>query len=188
MDFYEVIKKRTSIKKFKDTPIPDAKLNNMINAAMMSPSWKNKTSYSFIIVDDQQKKNEIAGYVLNDTGEAAEALKEAPVLAVVVGDPEDSGKINGKEYYLVDSAVAMEHFILAAANEGYGTCWIASLDENKVKTALRIPDKYSVVALTPIGEFNESKPHNEPKDLHDHVYRNYWSMTYSDKKHFAISR
>ncbi|KOF55950.1 MULTISPECIES: nitroreductase family protein [Clostridium] len=188
MDFYEVIKKRTSIKKFKNTPIPDGKLNNIINAAMMSPSWKNKTSYSFIIVDDEQKKNEIAECVLNDTGEAAEALKEAPIVAVVVGDPEDSGKINGKEYYLVDSAIAMEHFILAAANEGYGTCWIASLDENKVKTSLRIPEKYSVVAVTPVGEFAESKSHNEPKDLRDHVYKNYWSMDYSDKKHFAITR
>lgn len=188
MDFYEVIKKRTSIKKFKNTPIPSGKLNNMIDAAMMSPSWKNKTSYSFIIIDDEQKKNEIADCVLNNTDEAAEALRTAPIAAVVVGDPEDSGKINGKEYYLADSAIAMEHFILAAANEGYGTCWMASLDENKVKTLLRIPEKYSVVAITPVGEFDESKPHNEPKDLRDHVYKNYWSMAYSDKKHLAINR
>lgn len=185
MDFYEVVKKRTSIKKFRDTPIAVPKLDSIINAAMMSPSWKNKTSYHFVIVDDEVKKQDIASSIQNDSGDAASAIKEAPICVVVVGEPDNSGNVEGKQMYLVDSAIAMEHFILAAANEGYGTCWIASFDQNKIKTSLRIPDSYVVVAVTPVGEPDESKPHNEAKDVRQHVYMNYWSMPYTEKKHLV---
>ncbi|PJI09730.1 MULTISPECIES: nitroreductase family protein [Clostridium] len=186
MDFYQVIKSRTSIKKFKNTPIAGPKLDNMLNAAMMAPSWKNKTSYSVIVVDDAAKKGAIANCVINADEEAKNAVNDAPMVIVVVGDKSQSGVINGKEYYLVDSAIAMEHFVLAAANEGYGTCWIASFDEQKIKTELRIPDKYSVVAITPVGEIAESKKHYEPKEASDHIYKNYWSMPYTEKKHLVM--
>ncbi|WP_234119303.1 nitroreductase family protein [Clostridium hydrogenum] len=186
MDFYEVVKKRTSIKKFKNTPISEPKLDSIINAAMMSPSWKNKTSCSFIIVDDADKKNEIAEAIKNGSTEAADSIREAPMAVVIVGEPDDSGNVDGKQMYLVDSAIAMEHFILAATNEGYGTCWIASLDQKKIKTSLRIPEKYAVVAVTPLGEFGETKPHNEPKDIREHVFKNYWTVPYSEKKHLVM--
>ena len=55
MQFYDVVKMRQSIKKFKNTPINTEKLARMINAAMMSPSWKNKTSYKFILVDEKSE-------------------------------------------------------------------------------------------------------------------------------------
>ncbi|AAK80267.1 nitroreductase [Clostridium acetobutylicum] len=186
MDFYQVIKTRTSTKKFKNTPIAAPKLDNMLNAAMMSPSWKNKTSYSFVIVDDERKKDAIANFIINSDEDAKNSVKDAPMVVAIVGDTTESGHINGKEYYLVDSAIAMEHFVLAAANEGYGTCWIASFDEKRMKDELRIPDKYSVVAITPVGEVGESKAHYEPKDIENHIYRNYWSMPYSEKKHLVM--
>ncbi|URZ16815.1 nitroreductase family protein [Clostridium felsineum] len=186
MDFYKVIKSRVSTKKFKNVPVATPKLDNMLNAAMMAPSWKNKTSYSLIVVDDESKKNAVANLIINSDEEAKNAVKDAPILAIIVGDPSESGHINGKEYYLVDSAIAMEHFVLAAANEGYGTCWIASFDEQKVKEELRIPEKYSIVAMTPVGEVEQSKAHYEAKDIENHIFRNYWSMPYSEKKHLVM--
>jgi nitroreductase len=53
----------------------------------------------------------------------------------------------------------MDHIILAAANEGLGTCWIGAFEEKKVKEILGIPEDVRVVALTPIGY-----PAEEPKD------------------------
>jgi nitroreductase len=100
--------------------------------------------------------------------------------AIVVADPASSGEVENKEYYLVDSAIAMEHFILSATNEGYGTCWIAALDEDIIKSALSIPQNYKVVALTPIGEISESKEHYEKKDVRDFVFLNSWENSYSE--------
>lgn len=181
MQFYDVIQNRTSIKKFKNTTLDKGKVERMINAAMMSPSWKDESSYKFIIVEEQNKKNVIAQAIRNKTQEAADAVKEAPMVTVVVASPERSGEIDNKEFYLVDGAIAMEHFILAATEEGYGTCWISAVDEKKIKTELGIPESYRVVGLTPVGEINEQKKDQTKKDAKNHVFLNNWNTAYTDK-------
>ncbi|MBU3190958.1 nitroreductase family protein [Clostridium bowmanii] len=179
MEFYDVVKTRQSIKKFKNTPIDNEKLGRMINAAMMSPSWKNNTSYKFILVDEKKKLEQISKSIINKDNSAAQSILDAPMTAVIVSDPNDSGEVQNKEYYLVDSAIALEHFVLSATNEGYGTCWIAAINEDIIKSTLSIPQKYKVVAMTPIGEIAESKEHNDKKSVSDYVFLNTWDNAYS---------
>ncbi|MGV8980346.1 nitroreductase family protein [Clostridium sp.] len=179
MEFYDVVKTRKSIKKFKNTPINNEKLARMINAAMMSPSWKNNSSYKFILVDEKEKLEQISKSIINKDNSAAQSILDAPMTAVIVSNPEDSGEVENKEYYLVDCAIALEHFVLAATNEGYGTCWIAAMDEDIIKSTLSIPQKYKVVAMTPIGEIAESKEHNDKKVVSDYVFLNTWDNAYS---------
>ncbi len=180
MQFYDVVKSRQSIKKFKNTPINTEKLARMINAALMAPSWKNNTSYKFILVDEKSELEQISKAIINNDNSAAQSILEAPMTAVVVADPNDSGEVENKEYYLVDSAIAMEHFVLAATNEGYGTCWIAALNEELIKSALSIPENYKVVALTPVGEIVESKDHYDKKDVKNILFRNNWNNPYTE--------
>jgi nitroreductase len=180
MQFYDVVKSRQSIKKFKSTPINTEKLARMINAAMMSPSWKNNTSYRFILVDEKTELQQISKAIMNKDNSAAQSILQAPMTAVVVADPSASGEVENREYYLVDSAIAMEHFVLSATNEGYGTCWIAAVDEDIIKKTLSIPQNYKVVAITPIGEIAESKEHNDKKDVRDFVFLNTWDNAYAE--------
>lgn len=180
MQFYDVVKSRQSIKKFKNTPINTEKLARMINAAMMSPSWKNNTSYRFILVDEKKELEQISKAIINKDNSAAQSILEAPMTAVVVADPGASGEVENREYYLVDSAIAMEHFVLSATNEGYGTCWIAAIDEDIVKKTLSIPQNYKVVAITPIGEIAESKEHSDKKDVSEFVFLNTWDNAYTE--------
>ncbi|MBX4265981.1 nitroreductase family protein [Clostridium estertheticum] len=179
MEFYDVVENRKSIKKFKSTPVNAEKLSRMINAAMMSPSWKNKTSYKFILVDEKKELMEISKAIMNKDNLASQSIIDATMTAVVVADPDASGEVENKEYYLVDSAIAMEHFILSATNEGYGTCWIADINEDIIKTALSIPQNYKVVAITPIGEITESKEHYDKKDVKEFVFSNTWDNAYT---------
>lgn len=184
MEFYDVVKKRKSIKKFKSGELDREKLLKIIDAAMRAPSWKNSTPYKFVLVDRDNLKQNIAGTILNKTTDTAEAVTNAPATIVVVADPNASGSMEEKDYYLVDSAIAMEHLILAATEEGYGTCWIGAFNEKKVKEILEIPDNYKVVALTPIGESaegEEEKPHQPKKDVKDYFYVNKWNESYMDQ-------
>ena len=57
----------------------------------------------------------------------------------------------GVPSYAVDLAIAMEHIVLAAVNEGLGTCWIGAFSQENVRKALGIPNKYKVVTVMPIG-------------------------------------
>lgn len=181
MEFYSVIENRKSITKFKDTELDKNSINRMINAAMRAPSWKNNTSYKFIIVDDDNEKKALSETILNKNDKASQSIKEAPVAVVIVGSPDESGEIEGKDYYLVDGAIAMEHFVLAATAEGYGTCWIGALDENKVKEILNIPDQLRIIAMTPVGEIAERDSHNPKKEIKDYVFYNKWDRSFVDE-------
>lgn len=178
MQFYDVIKNRESIKQFKSDPVDESKLTRIVNAVMMSPSWKNNSSYRLILIDNMEEKNKLSQTIINDTNEASKSIIQAPVVAVVVADPSQSGIVGDKEYYLVDGAIAMEHFVLAATNEGYGTCWIAAVNEDMVRQVLNIPENYRVVAMTPLGETAVSEESQEKKDISEYIFLNSWGESY----------
>jgi nitroreductase len=177
MDFYKVIENRTSNKSYKSTSIPTDKLDRIINAALMAPSWKNKTCYRFIFINQQNLKEQISNTIINKTDQTANAVKQASIIAIIVADPSESGNTADKSYFMVDCGIAMEHLVLAATNEGYGTCWIGSFEEDEVRKILNIPQSFRVVAMTPIGETNEGDEHYPPKDVSQHIYYNHWENT-----------
>lgn len=178
MNFYDVVNERTSIKSFKDTPIQRDKLDRVLEATMMAPSWKNNTSYKIILVNNEGEKAVLANSVMNNVDTVAGGVVEAPMVAVIIAEPDESGEINDKDFYLMDSAIAMEHFILSATNEGYGTCWIASFDEERIRNLLGIPGNYRVVAMTPIGVPAEDPKHHSKKDSSECIFLNQYGNSF----------
>jgi nitroreductase len=59
--------------------------------------------------------------------------------------------MDGKNYNDVDVAIAMDHLILAAADLGLGTCWIAAFDPDVARDVLNLPDGVEPIAFTPLG-------------------------------------
>jgi nitroreductase len=59
--------------------------------------------------------------------------------------------MDGKNYNDVDVAIALDHLILAAADIGLGTCWIAAFDPAAAREVLNLPDGVEPVAFTPLG-------------------------------------
>jgi len=52
MEFYDVTKRRKSVRKYKPDPIPDEVLNRILEAGRIAPSAKNIQPWRFIIVKD----------------------------------------------------------------------------------------------------------------------------------------
>ncbi|MCD1295624.1 nitroreductase [Methanocella sp. CWC-04] len=144
MEFYEVIRDRKSVRRYLPDKVPEEALLRVLEAARLAPSWCNKQCWSYIVVDDP-------GLISSIVAGGAKAFN-APMYIVLCADPSLSGSIGGKEYYLVDAAISMEHLVLAATAEGLGTCWLGAMfNEESVKKALSIPDGLRVVAITPLG-------------------------------------
>jgi nitroreductase len=144
MDFYDVVKTRKSVRSYKQDRVPEDVLLRILEAARLAPSWANKQCWRYVIVDEPGLISDIAPAVVKAFG--------APVMIVLCADPAQSGQREGKDYYLVDAAISMEHLVLAAAAEGLGTCWVAGrLEEASIRQALGVPDNLRVVAITPLG-------------------------------------
>ncbi len=156
MEFYEVIKRRRSIRKYNPRPIPEDILNRILDAGRSAPSAKNIQPWKFIVIKDPGNKKKVA-----EACRGQHWIADADV--IVCGCALEKiawGRMGGyMSSFAVDLAIAMDHIILAAANEGLGTCWIGAFEEKRVKEILGIPEDVRVVALTPIGY-----PAEEPKD------------------------
>ena len=59
--------------------------------------------------------------------------------------------------------------MLAAYEQGLGTCWIGHFDEDEVKKILGVPENVRVVALTPLGYPAESPAQRPRKKLEEIV-------------------
>jgi nitroreductase len=81
---------------------------------------------------------------------------------------------DGKNYTDVDVAIAMDHLILAAANAGLGTCWIAAFDPDAAREVLGLPDGVEPIAFTPLGYPADELGPKKRKPLSDLVRYEEW--------------
>lgn len=178
MDFFQTVSDRKSIFKYKSDEVKKESIKKMIEAAMRAPSWKNRSSFRIIVVEDKNIKDSLADTIMNKDDKAANAVKEAPMAIVVIGKPEESGEVEGKEFYLVDGAIAMEHIILGATAEGYGSLWIGAIDEEKAKDILKVSSEYKIIGITPVGLIEEENDHYPMKTIDDFVFINSFGDPY----------
>ena len=147
MDFYEVVKKRPSYRAYKPDMPEKEKIERILDAARLAPTWANMQGIRYIISQDPEKVKQIWSAIGQKT-----KFAEAPIFITGVISESGSGtNVNGLKYYAVDFGIAFEHLILAATEEGLATCWIGYFNEEKVKEILEIPKKYRVIGLTPLG-------------------------------------
>ncbi len=170
MEFYELVKRRRSIRAYRPDPFEEDKLLRILEAGRLAPSAANRQPWHFIVVRDPTKKE------LLRRGYNRDWFVKAPVIIVVCADPSEAWRRrDGEEYWKVDAAIAMEHIVLAAANEGLGACWIGAFDEKAVKEVLGIPEHIRVVAMTPLGYPAEEKgPVTDRKPLEEIVHYDGW--------------
>ncbi|MGB9742917.1 MAG: nitroreductase family protein [bacterium] len=155
MEFYEVIRRRMSVRAYKPDPVPDEVLNRILEAGRLAPSAKNLQPWKFIVVRDDKIRQELVPACRNQA-----FIAQAPLVICACALLEQAWKGMGGYWSAaeVDVTIALEHIILAAANEGLGTCWIGAFTESEVRRVLAIPEGVKPVALTPLGY-----PAQEPK-------------------------
>lgn len=146
----EVIQNRKSIRSYSSREIEKEKLEKILEAGRLAPSWQNKQCWHFIVIQTRETIKHLAlkSGVLSKTNFF---MKDAPVVIVACADPQKSGYLNGQYYYLVDTAIAFQHMMLVAWELGIGSCWMGAFNEEKIKEILHIPKNIRVVALSPFG-------------------------------------
>ena len=144
MSFAELAKMRQSDRKYKNQPVEKEKLIQCLETARISPSANNSQTWKFIVVDDFEKKEQIAecsiGLGMN------KFTHQCPVLVAVVLEQQNfmstiGSMIKNKNYSLFDIGIAVNQFCLQAADLGLGTCIIGWFDEKKIKKILGVRNR-----------------------------------------------
>lgn len=164
MEFYEVIRKRRSIRAYQEKEVEEKKLKNILEAARLAPSAANRQPWQFIVVKTKKVKKKFRKIYEKDW------FWRAPVVICACGKREEAWKRrDGKSYLEVDVAISMEHLILAATSEGLGTCWIGAFDPEEVKKVFNLGEDLEPIALTPVGYPVVSPPPTSRKSLKEIV-------------------
>ncbi len=148
MDFYKLIEQRETIRKFNPSKkISDEVLNRILNAGRLAPSASNRQPWTFVLVTTHKKLSQVkASY-------GREWFQKTPYILVVVGDKTKSW-IRPKDGYNsieTDLAIAMDHMILAAENEGVGACWVIAFDYELLAKAIGLKQHEVVYCMAALG-------------------------------------
>jgi len=141
MDALEIIKKRISIRVYKDKPIPKDTLEKIVDAARFAPTARNVQPWEFVVITKPETLKKIAE--LAENGRFI-ALGQA-CIAVFCSDT---------KYYLEDGCAATENILLAATALGIGSCWVAGDKKpycQAVSDLLNVPAAFKLVSLIALG-------------------------------------
>lgn len=149
-EFFKILEARRCVRKFKTDPVPDAVLQKIIAGAQLAPSAGNVQPWKFYIVRQQETKALLARAAFGQ-----QFLAQAPVVIVVVAEPELSGAkygTRGRElYYIQDTAAAVENILLCATAQELSGCWVGAFDEEATSQTLDLPPAQRPVAIIPLG-------------------------------------
>lgn len=147
---YGIITKRRSIRRFRQEPISSVTLKKLVNAARVAPSASNLQPLEYIVVDDKNLLHEVfttlrwASYIA-PKGDPPEGKKPTAYVVVLVNkEISNSG-------YERDVGAAVENILLAALEEGIGSCCIGSINKKRLRKILNIPHFLAIDSVIALG-------------------------------------
>lgn len=161
MNFLELVKLRQSSRKYSPRVVEREKIQRCIEAARLAPSASNSQPWTFVVVDEPDLCGKVARETYNAVIPFNRFVAQAPVIVAIVMErpsllTQIGGRIRKKDFYLIDTGIAAEHFCLQAAEEGLGTCMLGWFNEKNVQRLLNIPGKSRIGLLITLG-YSESR-------------------------------
>lgn len=168
------IASRKSVRSYTDQPVPDEMVEQLLRAAMAAPTAMNRQPWEFIVVNDRDTLDALAGKL-----KYAKMLAQAPLAIVVCSETmitlKDGTKVENN-FWEHDASAATENLLLAAEALGLGAVWTAASDGERsaaVREALHIPGTIMPLCVIPIG-FPAGNDQPKDKWKPEKIHYNSW--------------
>lgn len=146
MSFVKLAKARFSVRSYQPRPIEDKKMERIIEAGRVAPTACNLQPQRIFVVKSEENRRKLA-LICRFTF-------DAPTILVVCYDKDicwKNKRMNGHPSGETDAAIVTTHMMLAAAEEGIGSCWVGVFNSDEVKKTLGLPENLVVTALMLMG-------------------------------------
>jgi len=161
-EFFDLINKRQSCRKYLDKSVEKEKLIKCIEAARIAPSACNSQPWHFIVVNNKELSSKVAMCVQDKV--MNKFTSECKSFIIIV---EESGNLTSRagalmkqqDYRSVDLGIATEHLCLSATEQNLGTCILGWFNEKELKKLLNINKLKRIRLVVAIGypENNETR-------------------------------
>lgn len=187
MDIFDVIHKHRSIRAYKPDPVPDAVLNEILQAGLRASSSGNMQTFSVIVTRDRELREQ-----LYEPHMRQRMVLDAPVLLTFCADfhrmrrwlelsqaPDNFDNFMSFMVAAIDAILASQNVALAAEAKGLGICYLGSTLANcdQIGEILCTPPN-----VVPVVGFSLGYPDEDPAPrdrlpldglVHQEVYQDY---------------
>lgn len=141
---------RTSVRDYEARPVEKEKIEKMLRAAMAAPTAMNKQPWHFVVVDQRNVLDALAG-----ANPYAKMLKKATLAIVVCGNTDKMIEGGGRDFWIQDASAATENLLLAAHAMGLGAVWTGAYPSEErcisISKVLLLPDNLIPLNMIVVG-------------------------------------
>jgi F420 biosynthesis protein FbiB-like protein len=185
MQTLDAIAQRRSIRKFKDTSVPEEEVRAVLQAATLAPSGKNRQPWRFVVVQGDERRAEMVALMRQgiarvesygeDPGSSkwtAGVMEQAPVTIFVFDGLKTYDDKDGSwvDVDVQSIGAAIQNMLLAALDHGLGTLWICDVFYAVKELCGWLDEDHVLVAAVSLG-YPDQEPDARPRKSVDEVTR-----------------
>lgn len=157
MEFNKLITERYSVRKFKPEHLPQEVIDKILEAGHKAPTGCNYQPQRILVLNSEESISKLR--------ECTKCHFNAPTAMLVCHNKDESWKrpYDGALSSSVDAVIVATHIMLAAHEEGVGSCWVMHFDPFAMRENFNIPENIEPTALLVMGY---PSPDAEPLELH----------------------
>ncbi|MBO5126168.1 MAG: nitroreductase family protein [Clostridia bacterium] len=157
MEFNKLIAERYSVRKFKPEHLPQELIEKILEAGHKAPTGCNYQPQRILVLNTDESIAKLQNCTRCHFG--------APTAMLICHNTLETWKrpYDGALSSPVDAAIVTTHMMLAAHNEGVGSCWVMHFNPAAMRETFRIPEHIEPTALLVMGYPAEDA---EPIALH----------------------
>lgn len=171
MEFCELLLKRRSIRSYKDEPVLEKDVNEIVKAALYAPSWRNCESGRYYVALSDEAINTV--YESLPDFNKASTKNSAYIIATYKLN--ESGTVGTGEYTddlkdrwgAYDLGLQNAYLMLEASELGYDTLVMGLRDVDKIREYFAIPDDEVIMPVIAIGKRAVEPNLNKRKEVEE---------------------
>jgi len=204
MEFYDVVKRRRTVREFKEEAVPEEVVRRVLAAGLKAPCNAHLKSWQFILLRDRDKRSravsqglkardmrdgeEIERFVARFDDEELKGVyrRSLPVQLTMMLEAREVLVVCYKMKPLTECRalfelnplasawMCIENIMLALAAEGLFGCTYTPYESKGLKEFLGVPAGYEIAAVIPFGFPKEAPAEGESENLDARLHIDGW--------------
>lgn len=154
MSFAELVKDNRSRRRFRqDSSVDVETLRGLVDLARLTPSARNLQPLKYVLSNTAEKNAKIfscLSWALDLKGWGGPAEGERPSAYIIILGDTEIAKTFG-----CDHGIAAQTIMLGAVDKGLGGCIMASINRDRLRELLSIPERYEILLVLALGKPRE---------------------------------
>jgi nitroreductase len=162
MDFFDVVEKRQSVRRYAARAVEPEKLNRILEAANRAPSAGNFQSFEIYVVQGEERIKALTAVTFGQ-----EFVAQAPVSIVFCTNASRCQYQPPDVFALEDASIACTFAMMAVTALGLASCWVGAFVPANVASVLGCEEGVVPMAILSIGYADEEPERTSRRDLNE---------------------